>query len=434
MQLVEKHVINRWHPDWFECDQLCSNSNTIRNQALYIQRQSWTYGHGVIRFGKTELHQNIDALMKSYPCYQSLPAFLSQQVMKSLNAEWTGFFNALKEWNIEPTKFTGRPKPPNYKPRAGRYKVEYPNTRAYKGAKKDGIIHLSSTSIQVKTIHALNYDCVRIVPSTGCYVVEVVYTVVDVKPLVTDLVAAIDLGVNNLATVTTNKLGCKPILVNGRPVKSINNRFNKTISRLRSTNKKLRGIDWSKEMELVTRRRNHRIDSYLHRASSLIIKSLLSEGISTLVIGLNPDWKRDCNIGKVNNQKFTAIPHKKFVDMLIYKGALKGIKVFTREESYTSKASFLDQDTIPTYGSKPTGWKPSGKRIKRGLYRSKSGLINADVNGSYNILVKEFPNAFSQGMKGCVVQPRLVNVPGFIAKPAMCRIACPMQVILTQTE
>jgi putative transposase len=120
------------------------------------------------------------------------------------------------------------------------------------------------------------------------------------------------------------------------------------------------------------------------------------------------------------------ISHKKFVDMLIYKGTLQGIKVYTREESYTSKASFIDQDNIPNYGHKPENWKPSGYRIKRGLYKSKACLINADVNGSYNILIKEFPNAFSQGIKGCVVQPRLVNVPGFKPKPAKCRIACPV--------
>lgn len=88
MQLVEKHVINKSHNYWVECDELCRNSNTIRNQGLFLQRQSWIYGHGVIKFGKTELHENIDALMKNYQCYHRLPAFLSQQVMKSLNAEW----------------------------------------------------------------------------------------------------------------------------------------------------------------------------------------------------------------------------------------------------------------------------------------------------------------------------------------------------------
>ncbi len=426
MQLVEKHVINKSHPDWEECDHMSRNSNTIRNQALYIQRQSWFYGHGVIKFGKVQEHRNIDALMKSYPCYHTLPAFLSQQVTKSLNAEWTGFFNALQEWTYNPSKFTGRPKPPDYKPRNGRYKVEYPNTRAYKAALKDGIIHLSATNIRIKTSHALNYNCVRIVPATGCYVIEVVYTVEDVKQQESGFVAAMDLGVNNLGTVTSNKPGFQPILINGRPVKSINNRYNKTISQLRSINKKLHGIDWSNRMELMTRRRNHQIDSYLHRASSLVIKTLCCEGITTLVIGLNPDWKRSSNIGRVNNQKFTQIPHKKFVDMLIYKATVNGIKVYTREESYTSKASFLDLDSIPDYGNKPENWKPSGRRIKRGLYKSNIGLINADVNGSYNILRKEFPNAFSQGIKGCVVQPRLVNVPGFTTKPAMCRIACPV--------
>ena len=97
MQLVEKHVINKSHKYWSECDQLCLNSNIIRNQGLYIQRQSWFYGHGVIKFGKTELHKNIDALMKQTPCYHFLPAFLAQQVMKSVNEEWTSFFNAIKQ-------------------------------------------------------------------------------------------------------------------------------------------------------------------------------------------------------------------------------------------------------------------------------------------------------------------------------------------------
>jgi putative transposase len=268
---------------------------------------------------------------------------------------------------------------------------------------------------------------VRIVPATGCYVIEVVYTVKhsqNVGDKCSKYIAAIDLGVNNLAAVTSNKPGFQPILINGRPIKSINNRYNKFISKLRSINKKLHGLDWSNRMSMMTRRRNHQIDSYLHRASKLLITTLARQGINTLVIGLNPDWKRYSKMGKVNNQKFVSLPHKKFVDMLTYKGFLSGIKVYTREESYTSLASFLELDDIPTYGSKPDNWKSSGTRIKRGLYRYKSGLINADVNASYNILRKEFPNAFCQGIKGCVVQPRLVNLPGYKHKPGICRIAC----------
>lgn len=428
MQLVEKHVINKSHKYWSECDQVCLNANIIRNQGLYIQRQSWFYGHGVIKFGKTELHKNIDSLMKQTACYHNLPAFLAQQVMKSVNEEWTSFFKGIKQWKLDKSGFTGRPKPPKYKPRnTGRYKVTYPHTRAYKKAKRNGIIHLYKTNIRIQSKHSNNYDCVRIVPATGCYIIEVVYTVkqsIDVVNTDNNYIAAIDLGVNTIAAVTSNKPGFVPILINGRPIKSINNRYNKLISKLRSINKKLHGLHWSNRMELMTRRRNHKIDSYLHRASRLLITTLASQGINTLVIGLNPDWKRAANMGKVNNQKFVSLPHKKFVDMLTYKGLLVGIKVCIREESYTSKSSFLELDDIPELGSKPSYWKPSGTRIKRGLYRSKSGLINADVNASYNILRKEFPDAFSQGIKGCVVQPRLVNVPGYKHKSGFCRIAC----------
>ncbi|MEO1432196.1 MAG: transposase, partial [Cyanobacteria bacterium J06633_8] len=405
MQLVEKHVINKSHQYWSECDELCLNSNMIRNQGLYIQRQSWFYGHGVIKFGKTELHKNIDALMKQTACYHNLPAFLAQQVMKSVNEEWTSFFNAIKQWKLDksgetswgcrfpspklanPEGFSGRPKPPKYKPRyQGRYKVTYPHTRAYKKAKKNGIIHLYKTNIHIQSKHSNNYDCVRIIPATGCYIIEVVYTVKQsdygVNTDKNGFIAGIDLGVNNLGAVTSNKPGFQPILINGRPIKSINNRYNKSISKLRSINKKLHDLDWSNRMELMTRRRKYQIDSYLHRASRLLIQTLVSSGISTLVIGLNPDWKLHCNMGKINNQKFVSLPHKKFVDMLTYKGFLAGIKVYTREESYTSKASFLELDVIPDYGKVPDNWKPSGRRIKRGLYRSKSGLINADINGS----------------------------------------------------
>ena len=220
----------------------------IRNQGLYIQRQSWFYGHGVIKFGKTELNKNIDALMKQTACYHNLPAFLAQQVMKSVNEEWTSFFNAVKQWKLDKSGFSGRPKLPKYKPRlGGRYKVTYPNTRAYKKAKNEGVIYLYKTSIRIKSKHSLSYDCVRIVPATGCYVIEVVYTVKNSQNVGSECnkhIAAIDLGVNNLAAVTSNKPGFQPILINGRPIKSINNRYNKNISKLRSINKKLHGLDW----------------------------------------------------------------------------------------------------------------------------------------------------------------------------------------------
>ncbi|WP_407889537.1 IS200/IS605 family accessory protein TnpB-related protein [Scytonema sp. NUACC26] len=138
--------------------------------------------------------------------------------------------------------------------------------------------------------------------------------------------------------------------------------------------------------------------------------------MTKLVIGHNRDWKRNCNIGRANNQQFIQIPHGQLIDLLTYKLARVGIEVIVREESYTSRASFLDGDFIPTYGSKPVDWQPSGKRIHRGLYRSKSGrLINADVQASLNILIKEFPNAFGTGDREVLVDPIRVNLGGFKA-------------------
>jgi putative transposase len=162
-------------------------------------------------------------------------------------------------------------------------------------------------------------------------------------------------------------------------------------------------------MEHITNMRNRRIDHYLHTVSRRIIDFLVKEGIGTVIVGKNPLWKQECNLGRKNNQNFVSIPHARFIDMLTYKAMLVGIQVAVREESYTSKASFLDLDPIPDY--QPNDGEEhvfSGKRIGRRnrLYRTKDGRkISADVNGAYNILRKSRPDAFAKGVAGYVVHP-----------------------------
>ena len=134
---------------------------------------------------------------------------------------------------------------------------------------------------------------------------------------------------------------------------------------------------------------------------------LVAEGIGTLVVGKNPGWKQDVELGRVNNQHFVQIPHARFIAMLEYKANRAGIRFVLQEESYTSQASFLDGDPFPAYDPKREN-KPvfSGKREKRGLYRAKDGrTLNADVNGSYNILRKAVPDAFGKGIEAPVVAP-----------------------------
>ncbi|HZR38922.1 MAG TPA: transposase, partial [Ktedonobacteraceae bacterium] len=215
---------------------------------------------------------------------------------------------------------------------------------------------------------------------------------------------------------TSNQPGYVPVLVNGRPLKSVNQYYNKRRAELQS---KLRCTGTTKRMERLTTRRNRRIEHYLHTASWWIIDDLVAHGIGTLVIGKNDGWKQEANMGKRTNQNFVQIPHARFIQMLSYKAELVGIRVIITEESYTSKASFLDRDEIPVYNphqaAKP---KFSGKRTHRGLYRAKDGtLINADCNASLNIIRKVAPDAFgSEGVedgKGHkpVVHPVRIVVP-----------------------
>jgi IS605 OrfB family transposase len=216
--------------------------------------------------------------------------------------------------------------------------------------------------------------------------------------------AGIDIGIDNLGALTSNQPGFVSVVVNGRPVKSVNQFYNKRKAALQS---KLGRTGTTKRMERMANKRTRRIEHYLHTASRWIIDDLVAHGIGTLVIGKNDGWKQEANMGKRTNQNFCSIPHARFIQMLTYKAELVGITVKVTEESYTSRASFLDRDEMPVYDPNQTA-KPtfSGKRIERGLYRAADGtLINADCNGSGNIIRKVAPDAFgSEGVedgKGC---------------------------------
>jgi putative transposase len=185
-------------------------------------------------------------------------------------------------------------------------------------------------------------------------------------------------------------------------VKSINQFYNKRKAELQQ---QLGTTGTTQQMERLTAHRTRQIDHYLHTASRRIIDLLVAEGIGTLCIGKNPLWKQNARMGKRNNQNFVQVPHARFIDMLTYKAELVGIQVKITEESYTSKASFLDADPLPVYGDEDLP-AFSGRRVKRGLYRAANGRrINADVNGSYNTMRKVLPNSFGQGIAGTAVCP-----------------------------
>lgn len=279
--------------------------------------------------------------------------------------------------------------------------------------KKTGKLVPSGLGIEIETCITewRQLAQVRIVPLSDGYMMEVVYEQQEESSEGdARLVAALDPGVDTLAAITSNKPGFHPLLVNGRPLKSENQFYNQ--QRAHAQRLLPEGQHTSHRLTDMTTKRTRRVNAYLHTASRRIIDVLVEEGIKTLVLGKNLLWKQEVTLGKQNNQSFVQLPHARFLDMLTYKAHLVGITVVFQEESYTSKASFLDRDPIPVYDPKRTE-KPlfSGKRQYRGLYRAKDGRrIHADVNGSLNILRKAFPDSFGQGIVAPAVVVNVVKM------------------------
>ena len=199
----------------------------------------------------------------------------------------------------------------------------------------------------------------------------------------------IDIGLDNLASCVSNTGSC--FIINGRPLKSINQYYNKRLAFLKSKLKDNKQI--SKQIRSLTDKRNNKIKDYLHIASRILVNHVVSNGINTIIIGHNKCWKQEINIGKRYNQNFVSIPFNSFISMISYKATLEGINVKIVEESYTSKCSFLDNERICKHESY------KGRRIKRGLFKTSSGkTINADINGAFNIIRKSEKESFDVTM------------------------------------
>ena len=404
MKLAERHIIKKGHCFWFSCDNLARKSKNLYNACNYLIRHNFIYGHGYISYNQMAF------MMKTTEEYKELPAKVSQQVLKGLDKNWISFFKANSEYKENPSKFKGRPSIPNYKDtKKGRNLVVYTKQALSKVSLDKGLVKLSGTNISLPSKFTNCVAEVRIVPKTDCYVIEVVYDQQETEQENNDYIAAIDLGLNNLMAVTSNQPGFIPLLINGRPLKSINQFFNKKKADLQSL---LKGTHkTSSRIKRLTRCRNQKVDNYLHQASRFLVNTLLLNQITTLVIGKNDKWKDLIDLGKRTNQNFVGVPHCRLIEMISYKCQLAGIKVIIQEESYTSLANFLNLDPMPVYGKVIEQPVFTGKRIKRGLYRTNLGIrCNSDVNGSYNILRKALPKAFSDGIESCVVQPRKINL------------------------
>jgi IS605 OrfB family transposase len=403
MRLVEQHVIARADRRFKPIDQAAFAAKNVYNKALYVTRQAFLQDGSVPSY-PTLYHQ-----MKGEPEYTALPRTVAQWVLKQVCAAWESYRQAVAAYETDPSAVVGRPRLPHYTHKQQGRNLLVSTTQALsRPALRNQLMCPSGLSIAVPT-RQHTVQQVRIIPRTrsGFYVVEVVYERAPVPAAVDPaLYAGVDIGLTKLALLTSNKAGFVPRLVNGRPVKSINQFSNKRRAELQSRLGDRGTVGTSRRLERITTRRTRRIDWYLHTASRRIIDLLVAEGIGALCIGKNPLCKQEVNMGRRTNQNFVSVPHARFIAMLTYKAELVGIQVHLTEESYTSKASFLDADPLPIFD--PTRPAPafSGRRVKRGLYRAADGRhINADANGAYNTMRKGAPGAFAHGSRGCVVHP-----------------------------
>jgi len=388
MQLVEKHNIKKGHSLYNEIDDLCFRSKNLYNSILYVANNYYKENEKYI--GATLLYHSIKATPIWNEC--ELPKKVCNQIHNQVDTNFKSYFAALKEFKKNPTRFISCPKPPKYKnSKKGKNVLHYPKDAIYKLVfKKKGTIKLSDTNIEIKT-QLKDYEsikCVRIVPKNSSFTIEIVYEKQEEQLKTAGLTASIDLGVNNLATVAFSDFKT-PISINGKPLKSINQYYNKTKAILQSKLKDERKN--TNRITKLTNKRNNKITDYMHKASRTLVNQLVSRDVSKLIIGYNQNWKQDINIGKRNNQNFVQIPFEKFISMIEYKCKLKGIKTMTHEESYTSKCSFLDNEDVKKHETY------LGKRTKRGLFKSNKGkIINADLNGAYNIMKKVASNSIEE--------------------------------------
>ena len=352
----------------------------------------------------------LEALMRATNNPDFMAEGLSKQVahhtLKGVAEDMKGFYAGIRKHKKDPTTFTGKVKLPRYGEKGGRHTIVFTNQDCviYEIKNKPGFHEVKFPETKKRLYIADMPLCGRlkqitVKPNHGNYIVSFVFDNGKENPVarLPHHMVGIDLGVDNTAAITNN-LGLPCLLFKGGALKSINQLYNKKMAAIQSEQTK--GTDekfvMTKEAHSLCVWRNNRIEDTINKIGNNIVAWCCDNDVDTIVIGHNTHWKRNANMGKKNNQTFVQLPLYKLILNITYRAERCGIRVIKREESYTSKASFLDNDVIPTFGKNDEEYKFSGKRIKRGLYKAADGtIINADLNGSANILRKEVSDAFA---------------------------------------
>ena len=408
MQLTERHLIKPNHELYKALDDLTFKAKNLYNHGLYLYCQSY-FEHKKKPENPVLSWVDIDKSLRKQGDVdmRALPSKVANAVLKNLGENITSF------WKLVRLKREGslaqNPKLPGYLHKTdGRYPVSF-NYQTFgnkRGANGELFLCPKGINLPIPT-KVTDPKQVRIVPSRNNFIIEVIYNAEESAPKHTSKYAGIDLGVDNFATITFTTQN-KPLIIKGLELKSINQGYNRLIAKAQSllpaTQKTSQSIHrlWS--------RRSWILRTKIHQMTAFLATLFDEMQIEKVFIGKNAGWKQKLPFGKKVKQRFAYLPYETFIEQLQYKCQLRGITVITQEESYTSKASFLDNDDIPVYGETDNP-KFSGRRVKRGLYKTSNGqLINADVNGAYNIMRKGLMNNhLSLQMGSPLIHPLIVQ-------------------------
>ena len=391
MYLTVKQKVKHLSKDEYKSIKKLSHiAKNLTNEAIYNCRQYYFNEGLYLNYEKNY------TLLKNSDNYRLLNSNMAQQILKEVDSSFKSFFGLLKlakkgKHNFKDVKL------PSYLDKNGFTTLVIGFIRIKDDTLLIPYSYLFASehkriSIKIPTIlKNKKIKEIRIIPKLKARYFEIQYVYeskIEKLNLNKKNALGIDLGINNLCTCVTD--AGASFIIDGRKLKSINQYYNKTNAKLQSIKDKQKIEHITLRQKRIARKRNNRINDYLSKAARIIVNYCLNNDIGKLVLGYNEDFQRNSNIGSINNQNFVNIPYGKLRDKLEYQCDMYGIEYILQEESYTSKASFFDRDDLPIYNAdNPQEYIFSGRRVKRGLYRTKKGkLINADVNGALNILRK----------------------------------------------
>ena len=396
---TEQTIIKSSHKMYSVVNDFSVKSRIMYNHANWYARQCF------IREGYWLRYQEMQKMFKTDEKYKSLMSQSSQCVLQVLDRNWVSYYNGIKQYKKDNSKFLNRPKIPKYiKSNNWTWFLKNNNTYIKEGRLYFRLRAMNNYSFKTSIPQNARLISVRFVPRNNNFILEIVYEIEIPEPKqLNDRIVSIDLGLDNFITMSNN-IGQPPTIIKGGYIKSQNQWYNKYRAELQS--KLDKEIYWSKRLDRITAKRYNQIKNYIHHTSKYIMDFCMVNDIDAVIVGLNETWKQEINLGSKTNQNFVFIPYDMLIRQLEHKCQDEGKRLITTEESYTSGTSALD-DELPI-----KEFYNKSRRIKRGLFKTNNGiLINADVNGSLQIGRKVNPNAFdSYGLEECLNPIIIKNV------------------------